>query len=79
LSVDKPVTGKTPQTNLFESERRFRLLVEGVTDYAIYLLDPSGIVTNWNAGAERIKGYTAAEAIGKHFRTFYSPSMTRAS
>jgi PAS domain S-box-containing protein len=43
--------------SLFDSERRFRLLVEGVIDYAIYMLDPAGIITNWNAGARRIKGY----------------------
>jgi len=57
---------------LFDSERRFRLLVEGVVDYAIYMLDPSGIVTNWNAGAERIKGYAPAEIIGQHFSRFYT-------
>src|SRR4051812_28242731 len=56
---------------LFESERRFRLLVEGVIDYAIFMLDPSGIVTNWNAGAKRIKGYEADEVIGRHFQIFY--------
>jgi PAS domain S-box-containing protein len=59
--------------NLFDSERRFRLLVEGVTDYAIYMLDPTGIVTNWNAGAKRIKGYSADEIIGQHFGKFYPP------
>ncbi len=58
---------------LYDSERRFRLLVEGVTDYAIYMLDLDGIVTNWNAGAERIKGYLADEAVGKHFSMFYTP------
>ena len=63
----------TPQRNLFDSERRFRLLVEGVVDYAIYMLDPSGIVTNWNAGARRIKGYEAAEVVGRHFGMFYLP------
>ena len=42
---------------MLEAERRFRILVQGVTDYAIYMLDPEGHVTNWNAGAERIKGY----------------------
>jgi PAS domain S-box-containing protein len=56
-----------------ESERRFRLLVEGVTDYAIYMLSPEGIVTNWNAGAQRIKGYSAAEITGQHFSRFYTP------
>jgi PAS domain S-box-containing protein len=54
------------------NERRFRLLVEAVTDYAIYMLDPSGIVTSWNPGAERFKGYRAAEIIGKHFSRFYT-------
>jgi PAS domain S-box-containing protein len=63
----------TPQRNLFESERRFRLLVEGVTDYAICMLDPSGIIANWNAGARRIKGYEAAEVIGRHFEMLYPP------
>jgi PAS domain S-box-containing protein len=58
---------------LFESERRFRLLVEGVIDYAIYMLDPNGIISNWNAGAKRIKGYEAAEVVGQHFQMFYSP------
>ena len=56
-----------------ESERRFRILVQGVTDYAIYMLDPEGHVTNWNTGAQRIKGYTADEIVGRHFSTFYTP------
>ncbi|MFC7551154.1 PAS domain S-box protein [Pseudoroseomonas wenyumeiae] len=56
-----------------ESERRFRLLVEGVTDYAIYMLDTNGRVSNWNAGAERIKGYTLADIVGQHFSRFYTP------
>jgi PAS domain S-box-containing protein len=63
----------TSQRNPFESERRFRLLVEGVVDYAIYMLDPDGIVSNWNAGARRIKGYEAAEVVGRHFGMFYLP------
>ncbi|HZX82297.1 MAG TPA: PAS domain S-box protein, partial [Reyranella sp.] len=50
---------------------RFRLLVEAVTDYAIYMLDPNGIVTSWNAGAERIKGYRASEILGRSFSEFY--------
>ena len=57
---------------LAESERRFRMLVEGVSDYAIYLLDPKGNITNWNPGAERIKGYNANEILGRHFATFYT-------
>jgi PAS domain S-box-containing protein len=63
----------TPRRGLFESERRFRLLVEGVVDYAIYMLDPDGIVSNWNAGARRIKGYDAVDVVGQHFGMFYSP------
>ncbi|MDR3536226.1 MAG: PAS domain S-box protein [Acetobacteraceae bacterium] len=61
------------QRAALESERRFRLLVEGVTDYAIYMLSPEGRVTNWNAGAERIKGYAAFEIVGEHFSRFYTP------
>ncbi|KDR26309.1 hypothetical protein BG60_23595 [Caballeronia zhejiangensis] len=56
-----------------DHERSFRLLIEGVTDYAIYMLDPDGIVSNWNAGAQRAKGYTAREIVGKHFSCFYDP------
>jgi PAS domain S-box-containing protein len=62
-----------PARELFESERAFRLLVQGVTDYAIYMLDPAGIVSSWNTGAEKIKGYQAAEIIGRHFSVFYAP------
>ena len=57
---------------LHESERQFRYLVESVADYAIFLLNTEGVVTSWNAGAERIKGYTAAEIIGQHFSIFYT-------
>lgn len=53
-------------------DSRYRLLVEGVTDYAIYMLDPTGVVTSWNPGAERFKGYTASEIIGQHFSKFYT-------
>jgi PAS domain S-box-containing protein len=55
------------------SEERFRMLVEGVRDYAIFMLDPQGRVVSWNAGAERIKGYKPEEIIGQHFSTFYPP------
>lgn len=61
------------EEQLRASEERFRLLVEGVKDYAIYMLDPIGRVQSWNAGAERIKGYRAAEIIGAHFSCFYEP------
>jgi PAS domain S-box-containing protein len=57
---------------------RYRLLVDAITDYAIYMLDPSGIVTSWNAGAQRFKGYTAAEIIGHHFSRFYTPEDQQA-
>src|SRR5207244_5942769 len=56
---------------LRDSEERFRLMVEGVKDYAILMLDPDGYVVSWNAGAERIKGYTTEEIIGQHFSRFY--------
>jgi len=57
---------------LKRSEEQFRLLVQGVTDYAIFMLDPEGNVASWNAGAERIKGYAPAEIIGQHFSRFYT-------
>ncbi|HWI89610.1 MAG TPA: PAS domain S-box protein [Sphingomicrobium sp.] len=61
------------QQALLEAERRFRILVEGVTDYAIFMLDPEGRVTNWNTGAQRIKGYSPDEIVGEHFSRFYTP------
>lgn len=61
------------QRAALESERRFRRLVQGVTDYAIYMLSPEGTVTNWNSGAERIKGYSYDEIVGEHFSRFYTP------
>ncbi|MES2818689.1 MAG: PAS domain S-box protein [Pseudomonadota bacterium] len=62
---------KLAQEALRTSEQQFRLLVEGVTDYALYMLDRSGIITTWNAGAQRIKGYEPSEVIGKHFSLFF--------
>ena len=59
------------QESLRESEERFRLMVEGVKDYAIFMLDPGGCVTTWNDGAERIEGYGEAEIMGRHFSVFY--------
>jgi PAS domain S-box-containing protein len=58
---------------LGQNEELFRLLVDNVVDYAIFLLDPDGYVMSWNPGAARIKGYTAREIIGRHFSTFYPP------
>ena len=60
------------QRDLVESERSFRLLVEGVADYALYMLDPTGIITSWNIGGERIKGYSPEEILGQHFSRFYT-------
>jgi PAS domain S-box-containing protein len=60
------------EDELRESEERFRLLIEGVRDYAIFSLTPTGYITSWNAGAEQIKGYQAAEIIGQHFSLFYT-------
>jgi PAS domain S-box-containing protein len=58
--------------NSLTQDGRYRLLVEAVTDYAIYMLDPAGIITSWNAGAQRLKGYTSAEILGQHFSRFYT-------
>jgi PAS domain S-box-containing protein len=60
------------QEALMESEWRFRTVIQGVTDYAIYMLDRDGYITNWNVGAQRIHQYTAAEIVGQHFSRFYS-------
>jgi PAS domain S-box-containing protein len=68
---------KAAEEALRLSEERLRLLVEGVSDYAIFMLDPEGKVATWNTGAERLKGYKAEEIIGRHFSTFY-PDEARA-
>ena len=73
--MQPPGFGDAPrrtQQLLLESEERFRLLVEGVKDYAIFMLDADGRVTTWNLGAERIKGYSAEEIVGEHFSIFYT-------
>jgi PAS domain S-box-containing protein len=67
----------SPQA-LLRSEERFHLLVDAVRDYAIFILDPTGHVSTWNTGAERIKGYTAAEIVGSHFSRFYPPEAIAA-
>src|SRR6266436_4641272 len=69
---------KAAEDALKQSQEQFRLLVHGVSDYAIYMLDLKGIVTNWNLGAHRIKGYSAGEIIGSHFSKFYTDEDRRA-
>lgn len=70
--LNEPMTSRTEHADAEE----FRLLVESVSDYAIFMLDPHGYIKTWNAGAERIKGYSADEIIGKHFSTFYPKAAT---
>ncbi|MGV8890254.1 MAG: PAS domain S-box protein [Pseudomonas sp.] len=64
---------KMAEETLKQSEQQFRLLVQSVTDYAIYMLTPEGRLANWNLGAQRIKGYLPEEVIGQHFSMFYTP------
>ncbi|EUC18880.1 UNVERIFIED_ORG: PAS/PAC sensor hybrid histidine kinase [Burkholderia sp. CF145] len=72
--VVRDISDKKKATDAaLESDRRFRLLVQGVNDYAIFMLSPEGCVTNWNPGARRIKGYTDEQIIGSHFSCFYTP------
>src|SRR3712207_6623115 len=75
MPMQPPDFGEAPggiQEILRESEERFRLLVEGVRDYAIFMLDPEGRVTTWNPGAQRINGYHEEEIVGEHFSIFYT-------
>ncbi len=64
---------KRAEEALRDSREQLRLLLDSVKDYAIFMLDPSGQVTSWNQGAERIKGYKPDEIIGRHFSCFYPP------
>jgi PAS domain S-box-containing protein len=73
MSGDGTVNAPAPKRDLRDSEERFKLLVESVRDYAIFMLDPEGHIVSWNAGAERIKGYTEDEIVGRHFSAFYPP------
>ena len=61
------------EERLRESEERFRVLVDGIIDYGVFMLNPAGVVVSWNSGAERVMGYTSAEIIGKHFSCFFAP------
>ncbi len=76
--VTRDLTGRhRAEQALRETEERFRLLVEGVKEYALFMLDPTGRVVSWNAGAERIKGYSAQEILGQHISRFYPPQDRR--
>jgi PAS domain S-box-containing protein len=76
---DDAIDSILPGEPLFQSEERFRLLVASVKDYAIFMLDPRGVVATWNEGAQRIKGYRAEEIIGQHFSRFYPEADLAAS
>lgn len=74
--IDLPAAGphESEESNpLLDDVRQLRILVHGVTDYAIYLLDPDGRIVSWNPGGERIKGYATEEVLGRHFSLFYTP------
>ncbi|MBV8088123.1 MAG: PAS domain S-box protein, partial [Alphaproteobacteria bacterium] len=57
----------------WSSNKRFELLVQAVTDYAIYMIEPDGTIASWNTGAARLKGYSQEEVIGQHFSRFFTP------
>lgn len=76
LKITRDLTDrKQAEEKLRLSEERFRLMVEGVMDHAIFMLDPQGRIVTWNTGAERLKGYKAGEIIGQHFSRFYPPEV----
>ncbi len=72
IGVSTDITDIKDTDELRRSEERFRLLVEGVKDYAIFMLDPEGHISSWNAGAQRINGYTSEEILGRHFSLFHT-------
>ena len=74
--ITRDLSGRQKQDDLLRvSEERFRLIVDSVKDYAIFMLDPSGFIVSWNTGAKANKGYEAHEIIGKHFSVFYPPEV----
>ena len=74
IEINHDITArKRAEETLRASEKRFRLIVDAVEDYAIFMLNPNGYVVSWNAGAERIKGYKAEEIVGRHFSQFFTP------
>jgi PAS domain S-box-containing protein len=75
LQVQDVSLQRAAEAELRRSQARFKLLVETVKDYAIFMLDPTGHISSWNPGAQRIKGYAAEEIIGQHFRVFYPPEL----
>jgi PAS domain S-box-containing protein len=78
LQVQDVTEERRALEELRRSEQRFRLLVEAVAEYAIFMLSPAGVIVSWNAGAQRSKGYAAEEIIGQHFRVFYPPELQAA-
>jgi PAS domain S-box-containing protein len=78
VAIENVTDRKQIEQTIRESEERFRLLIEGVQEYAIFHLDPLGYVVTWNVGAERLKGYRADEIVGKHFSAFYPPEDVQA-
>lgn len=78
LQLQDVTAQRAAEEDLRLSEARFRMLVEAVEDYAIFMLSTEGLVESWNPGAQRIKGYTADEIVGQHFRTFYPPEVQAA-
>ncbi|HUC48466.1 MAG TPA: PAS domain-containing protein, partial [Xanthobacteraceae bacterium] len=80
LRVQEQLNRQLAQTNfaLENSRRHFQILIEGIVDYAIFLLDTSGRVASWNKAAEQMIGYSAEDIIGKHFGIFYRPDERRA-
>jgi PAS domain S-box-containing protein len=79
LEINRDITqAKQAEHRLLESEERLRLIIEGVRDYAIFMLDVDGVVVSWNSGAERMKGYRSEEICGQHFSRFYPPEDVEA-